>query len=994
MMIYTTKLKDRYVPCNTTGEVVSIADIINEMQNSQNLKSLPKENKPVLQNQISGKRLQKNDPDYFKFWTGLIFVDIDNKYNWSPEYNDYYIKMFHQKLSQYPWYICTTISASETGIHIIGYIPARFHTQVEYYISSAVIYSRVSNTLSSLTNKSVEQLYKDKVIDTHNFKSYSQTLCYTYGKTLVNKSFNPDSYRQLEIHTDKDYYSYILKQNALNASIKKLMQTCLFKDNRVNDTLQVSSSLSLPDIITFTGGDFFDFKYDDRLQLVYTLLNYYSKEDTFYLIDKIYLATYGNDCKYRQRMKEIKSLINSTNDRKTPNLRVLRILKCSYNIKLEADDNMITTSTEDEEITIDLKSGYLSDRMPQIMSNLGDLTVLESPAASGKTTAIANLNENIILTEPYTAIIKNKIENNKKLDAFGCLYGSRRITDEEFVEKTKFCCTPNNLLTLTPEILLSKDIKYVFVDESHTIIADAEFRLQIMSHFCDKLKEFIQAGIKVILMTATPLNEFFLMFNSDIKIMFIKVKKEHTYRKELHIKHYATADDRYTDLVNDIANSIKAGYKCIAPTNYGDNYVTRITNSLKNRIPKIANANITYYTKEHSNEKLNEDITYSACIDNADIIFAGTSLSVGVDINNTDKCRIFFIDRIQDYNIEQFSARLRNTDKECYMYVVDSDNTYQMRDYSYPYANEKFNSATQLVTTYNQNKLFKETEPLDQRTLDYYPYIELDNNTLDYHINHTTWNLMLMQYKTQNYNSQLSVIINNCSIRYGFSVNDNRNVITVDNSSKIIDNNISKMTHKEIKMKEYDIINRICEMKNLSEESARNQSINELDRTRRQAFKTITQFLDKRIKIDIVQMMLQEALDHDKRQLKKNKLSNFIQFAEIYWNFRFKLKDTSTLERYVNSIISFTKEKETVRRETRDKFIERLQKMIADDRKTTDINTAKILFESVVECTEIKKNKFQMKVRKFIHRMFNDEEAADNTSVNISSVECVDLLNI
>ena len=68
--------------------------------------------------------------------------------------------------------------------------------------------------------------------------------------------------------------------------------------------------------------------------------------------------------------------------------------------------------------------------------------------------------------------------------------------------------------------------------------------------------------------------------------------------------------------------------------------------------------------------------------------------------------------------------------------------------------------------------------------------------------------------------------------------------------------------------------------------------------------------------------------------------------------------------------------------------------MIADDRKTTDINTAKILFESVVECTEIKKNKFQMKVRKFIHRMFNDEEAADNTSVNISSVECVDLLNI
>ena len=92
-----------------------------------------------------------------------------------------------------------------------------------------------------------------------------------------------------------------------------------------------------------------------------------------------------------------------------------------------------------------------------------------------------------------------------------------------------------------------------------------------------------------------------------------------------------------------------------------------------------------------------------------------------------------------------------------------------------------------------------------------------------------------------------------------------------------------------------------------------------------------------------------------------------------------------TFERYVNQIISFVDDRQTVRRETRDKFIDKLQNTIDSNHITADKNIAKILFDTVVECTEVKKNKFEMKIRRFIHSMFNDKETADNIVKSVLS---------
>lgn len=977
--ILLTKIENIRISANTSGQIKSLAEIIAEKENIA-LSYIPKVNKPVIQNQSSGMRLKKEDKNYFSYWHGLGFVDVDNKYGWSKEDNENYLNYIHQRLSRFPWYVCATTS-SGNGIHIIGYIPTKFHTAVEYYVSLSVMYSRIAKICSQILNRSVSQLFNDEVMDKHFLDNPAQTLTYTYGDTLVGQSFNPVLYENLlkEFQTDMDYYNFVISQNILEGRVKCILveNVCGF-DNRFNDFQLICTQCRVPDYITYIGGKSFDFKYDNRLQLVYTLLNFFSKEDAYTVIDMLYSATFNiQNYKYKERMQEIKSIIKSTKEKKTPNTEVIRILNSSYGLSLNYTTQELGFETKKENygIQIDLENLYLSNYMTQIMSSLGNLTVIEAPAGSGKTTAIASLNERLILTEPYTAIIKNKIENNKDLTDFGCLYGNKRITDEEYRNKTKFCCTPNNLITLGTDILQSFGIKYIFVDESHTIIGDAEYRHLVMGNFCSKLKEFIRAGIKVVLLSGTPLNEFYYMYDSNMDLRFIKVKKQSPYTKTLNIKHYATADDRYTDLINDISDALIAGYKCFVPTNRGDSYVNKISNSVKLRYPELSTASITYYTKNHSSEKLNEDITIDGNIDNANIVFAGVSLSVGVDINYTGKCRIFFPDRVPDYNIEQFSARLRKTDKECYMYVVDDDNTYSVREYSYPYADFKYKSAAELINDYNQQKLFSEPVPIDPKTLEYYQFIESDFETGNYKINKCAWDLIKAQYNNCHYNSQLSVIISNCTNKYGFSINDYTETIVADESEKRMDKKISAMTKKEEKELMYRIVNNICTC-SLTDERVRQMAATETNKNIKKIKNTMVEFLDKRIHLEIVTMILNEALDHKKKQFAMKNLNKFILLVDLYWSLNSK-KQGEAFECYLTNIKDFVEKHPTCRRETRDKFIQKVfDEQFGDDKviqnRTVDAET---LFNAVVDCIETKKNHFSLRIRSFIFSMLKSETA-------------------
>lgn len=129
--IYSNYVKNDTV---TNSQVISLHDVYIYQTECTELAKLSKAEMRVLQNNTSGVRLKKNavlngqSVNYFDYWNGLVFVDIDCKNHWSLEDNKSYIKTLHHDLSSFSWYLWTTTSASGNGIHIVCYFPSRFHT--------------------------------------------------------------------------------------------------------------------------------------------------------------------------------------------------------------------------------------------------------------------------------------------------------------------------------------------------------------------------------------------------------------------------------------------------------------------------------------------------------------------------------------------------------------------------------------------------------------------------------------------------------------------------------------------------------------------------------------------------------------------------------------------------------------------------------------------------------------------------------------------------
>ena len=166
--IKVTCLRNQYVKngeVSVNVKILSLKDILNAQITSEIMGGLCKEDKVCIQNQCSGTRLGKDSTiggekvDYFKYWNGVIFVDIDNEPGWTVEKNSALMEKIHKELCEYAWYIWTAPSPSLRGIHIVGYIHSQFHCKKEYIISASIVYSRVLEILSQLLNISEEEIF-------------------------------------------------------------------------------------------------------------------------------------------------------------------------------------------------------------------------------------------------------------------------------------------------------------------------------------------------------------------------------------------------------------------------------------------------------------------------------------------------------------------------------------------------------------------------------------------------------------------------------------------------------------------------------------------------------------------------------------------------------------------------------------------------------------------------------------------------------------------
>lgn len=987
--IVVSSIRDQYVKGNNDeGTLTTLAHVLDQQLHNSALAQLGKEYHPCIQNNTSGYRLNKDamihgkHVNYLDLWNGLCFIDIDNKLGWESQQAHEYASQLHKMLCRKPWYIWTTMSSSGKGIHVIGYIQSKFHTLTEYRTTISIMMSACSDALSALSGLSVEYLYDMKVMDCCTLRSPLQMMKYTYAQTWVNDNFCVNLLPNI-LKSDTDYYNSVMEGQYLNDTAQaRLLEyedpEKYVQSNNIKSHVCELSNWSAPQVQNIDISDRIDFRNHSRLQLVYTLRAFLSVADTIDVCSKLYLSTYGNDSKYVERMQEMTTIATAYNGQE-PNLAYVRLLRDVYNIPLgyELIDKNAPYNNKYDHI-IDLGNDYLGAKMNDILNVDADVIVIDSPAGSGKTQAISRLDCPIMMVEPYTSIIKNKIEKDEKLKTiFGCLYGRKRIYDGEFAKCNKFCATPDNISRIDADTLKLKGINHVFVDESHTIYSDSSFRIKVMTSFVEALLSYIENGIMVILLSGTPLFEeqLFSALRKDTKIKRVKVNKSSEHSKTLTIKRYETNEAKRTAMLNDIVEAVKDGYKCIVPTNEGDKIVNSMIDRINERLGYSISVAYTYYTRNNKDDKLNTEITDGNSIDDVNVVFAGTSMSVGIDIYSDTQCKVFFYEATQAYMIEQFSARLRNTNKECYLYITDNGSCSVDIDYI-PLGGctkLKLQMAKYLVDDVNMKNALGGSVQIEQHTMEEYPYICYDYIHNQYEVKELSWYLEYYGCQKSTYYRQLSAIKRVCEECYGFIVNDDYRILTVAEEEIKLDKQTKDNSYNGRKTQDYKCAKQVqcCET-----DFTKNNLLVKVQGTKEKRkmdlFNRLLNIAVLGIKPHTLKMILDECIDDEKKTFDTS-LMNTIHSSIEYFPSKEKIRSKKVYE----MIVQFVKAKPTCRRETYDEFIKKLAvdvcaltKIVMD--KTQIVRMKRVCQGIILKKTiPNKRNSYTLTIRPWAEDMFN-----------------------
>lgn len=716
-----------------------------------------KDNAPSIMIQSSGVRLSKDDNDYFKYWDGLIFVDIDDISGNGLSVDDVEAKV-DNVFKNASVYLGRQRSHSG-NLHLFFYIPAKAHTKLEYYAFAALCYDYV---------KRLD--FPEACIDTHNF-NYSQVLKVSDNEIHLNPSFDIDRSKMImsAYATDEEEWDYIktkLKDRTLISSV--INQTKTYESK----PLVVSSDWKweVPEIKLNDKAEII-WDHQARLELITTLAKFYNKETATELSVQVSLLNKKEDTTEDKIRKQFDDWWKSGNNEKynASNRIIEELIKYGFDLYTTVDDDALRKPDKTYNLT---KEQYLSDIRQQLIEDAGDagITLIESPAGSGKTQFVLGMSCNVILTEPYTSIIKNKVEQDMR---FTCLYGDVHLQEHEHPQYV--CCTPDKLIAMDDEHI--KDAKYVFVDESHLIISNSSFRLCTMGEFVKKINHIVSLGTKVILLTGTVSLETQLFPSSR----YIKVNREDKYKKDIEFVYADNADavmqKAYDIMAQDLLNGVKTMIYC----NRGDDFVVPMMEAfckLTNTKPRW-----TYFKRDKIDEEANSIILKDGSIDHIDILFSSLYMGEGMDIFYEGEVKIIFLSIESLQTVEQYAARLRRTDKNVTMILnrdvrtfVDKETrkriTKAKKTYNiaaqYQYLAVTPSRINDAESNINAAKALKETDQYDafvMSMINMFPYINKDTLELD-----KEWLRIYELYKSAYaYFSQFGVIYSGLVNDYGWN---------------------------------------------------------------------------------------------------------------------------------------------------------------------------------------------------------------------------------
>lgn len=277
----------------------------------------------------------------------------------------------------------------------------------------------------------------------------------------------------------------------------------------------------------------------------------------------------------------------------------------------------------------------------------------------------------VMLVLPFISVIKNKIETDPSvMDLFECYYDDKDISKIEYGINA---VTTFDKFSRANYEKISRMFDYIIIDEEH-LLFNSVYRISTTARSIKKLRQLLYVSsndpfaAKLVLMTGTPTgSEFF--FKDCGK--FIRCSKR-SLDKTMEFQICDDMLDVITRLAFKIAELIESGHRCIVPTNRGDIYTEKIIGMVRyllNRDVKYG-----YYKRSNIGEDVCEVVNNNNTIGDYEILFSSNYLSVGIDINDTDKnFAVLYCGDWNGYEIEQFNSRIRRKEIKSYYFIKTLD---------------------------------------------------------------------------------------------------------------------------------------------------------------------------------------------------------------------------------------------------------------------------------------------------------------------------------
>ena len=786
------------------GDICMFSDFWSMLSDERN-KMIAKKNRKLVFS--TGQRHRVTGDEAFAGWTGFQIIDLDIK----DENIAVVIKsMLFDILCRFPWFVGIALSSSHTGIHVYTWTSVCSFTlearKKEYYSNFE---QKCGAVFSALEAASAKLLYKGKYAEyninpssvqftemTHwidtamarpqqgAFIPYDENAELSTNFVNVSVGFNFES--------DDDAKNGITRDPRLDEILKRVKYF-----NNSDDENGGSVSIEDVEYTTDINIDKFNkkhYKYNERYQLANTLVHLFG-ENAFAYLRAICAGTPSD---------ELRGYINTA---KTHNKGVsewavneLRT-RHGFEIKLKSDATEIAQSVKNDEsdvkspveqlskidnkVTLTLKQGqYLSDIQDSILKEMNDITILDAGAGYGKTEMVKRMGGRKILVLPYTSIIESKIEADEEIsENWLNFYSNKQVGPEHLFCSDKSCVmTIDKFSRLNIDDIACAGFDTIWVDESHLLFISS-YR-SVMSGAVERLAQMPARGVKVVLMTGTPIAENLFFPNKK----YIKVEREVDSRiKEVNINFSYKKSESDYHMCCEMADCIECGKRILYPTNDGVRrfkQVTSLVQEILNERHFGRKINTFYYKKSNSGTKEMKDINESKTVGDNDIVGCTSFLSVGVDICDNFEFTVFFDTLFMPQDVEQFANRIRNNNLFINIYLKEYNSDDSVIDYN---ANNDIDfeiSYSEKVFLHNTLQLLNDQIERCEDEIKYSSIIAnmvsdktfvYDEDERKYRVEWTSYLLHTFEDRYKKYSTQLPCFIKAMQY-YGYNVISNENL--------------------------------------------------------------------------------------------------------------------------------------------------------------------------------------------------------------------------